>query len=172
MLCLMAWDAEKTMFGCDAAAKDACLFVSLQLHPIRTRVLRPRRNRLHPLHPKSGRGGASLKGQGSKCQLTGQVLCGPCWVRVLQGLCGSPGRLSHTFQGDIRLLRLQVPLVLQRGHACPSGEQVPQGSLQVSVQSAVKAHHWLPAGADASFISELTRGAQCVIPNGHCVFVL
>lgn len=67
---------------------------------------------------------------------------------VFWGVWGS--RVCARPQGDVRLLRLQVSLLLQRGHGRPPGEQVPQGPLQVPVQSAVQAHHRLPAGAGAS----------------------
>ncbi len=123
---------------------------------------RPRGRRLRPLRPKSGRDEASLKGKGSKYQHT-----------ELSSLASVPGACFQGSQGcfsqdDVRLLRLQVPLVLQRGHGRPSGEQVPQGPLQVSVQSAVEAHHRLPAGADASLTSQLIRGVQCVVTAVVC----
>lgn len=107
-----------------------------------------------------------VRGQSISTQVRFLGICAEC---LFPGrVCGSRGCVS---QDDVRLLRLQVPLVLQRGHGRPSGEQVPQGPLQVSVQSAVEAHHRLPAGADASLASDLVRGVQCVVLMAVlCVF--
>lgn len=106
-------------------------------------------NRPRPLLPSSERGGASLKGQGSKSLLSslgeaplgGGVAASQRTLKLLNSFL-----FPVAFQADLRLLHLQVPLLLQRGHGCPSGEQVPQRPLQVSVQPAVEANHGLPAG--------------------------
>lgn len=56
---------------------------------------------------------------------------------------------SCNFQSDVRVLRLQVPLVLQRGLDRSSGEQIPQRSLQVPLQPALQTNHRVPAGMTA-----------------------
>ena len=54
--------------------------------------------------------------------------------------------VSDWLQGDVCVFGVQVPLLLQGGHGCPSREPLPQGPLQVPVQPADQTHHRLPTG--------------------------
>lgn len=77
--------------------------------------------------------------------------CTTFWVFIKTQL----SCLSHDPQDGFCMFGVQVPLILQKEHGKPSGEQIPQRSLQVPVGAPLWTHCGLPAG-----LSLLTHGPR------------